>query len=805
MNLSKIRSALAQLVTEGNPALTEKRGRLIKVCEAFFERYGDGDVALLRAPARIGILGEHIDYVSYLPTASLTFGSRERDALMLYRKGREPEIRCASTSPAFASSSFVLSEDSVEPFGEDVVSSWLAFLAQHGTPSPRWQNYIKGAVEFARGKFGKQIVNGFDFALDSNIPAGGGASSSSALVVLGGAAIREVNGVSFTAAELARDSSLAEWYIGTRGGSMDHTTMCLAERSSAVLINYSTHQTRRLALPDERFAWLTFFSKPANKGREVMIEYNERAAVSRLLIPAIIHGWQETDPQRYRAWTDAIDSFRNGLLAALDTLEELLMTLPQTISIASLQSENPEVFFQFQQSFPALLNETARWPLPIRTRSLHHLGEVRRVAIAQQILESIQEESTPETRSDAMQRIGELSNESHASLRDLYNVSTNDVEQIIGIVQTDPNVMGARLMGGGFGGNVLVLTTSPHASTLIERVQREYYAPQGRNGAGEGSVMISTPGQGLANVDWDDIWRETFVHVNSLGAGAELYLRNLQALLDILPIDVDPQNVWPVIVAAGKGTRATESGLSVLKPLALIGDKPAIIHVLDNIRAGLGQTRLPVVIVSPKTEAPIRQQLKDREVIFVTQPEPLGTGDAVLQAQKVMQDFDGFALVVWSTQPVIRPATFKRAAKLAQLFNSYEMVIPTTLRAAPYAPIHRDENGAVQAASETHLESADRLNFGETNIGMFLLRNQTMFAVLRELRERFWNRPRACYDRSRGELGFPNEVINSLAQRSNGVFAGPIADWREEQGIKELADVSACASFIAEMQEEDHR
>jgi N-acetylgalactosamine kinase len=805
MKLSEISSALAQLVTENDSALTHKRERLLKLCDAFFEKYGDGDVSLLRAPARINILGEHIDYVSYLPTASLTFGSRERDAWMLYRKRHEPEIRCASTSPGFPSSSFLLSEDSVEPFGANVIDSWLAFLGQHGTPSPHWQNYIKAAVQFARGKFGKEIANGFDFVVDSNIPPGGGASSSSALVVLGGAAIREVNGVAFTAAELAYDSSIAEWYIGTRGGSMDHITICLGQPSSAVLINYSTHQTKRLVLPDKRFAWLTFFSKPANKGHEVMIEYNERAAVSRLLIPAIIDGWRETDPQRYRAWSDAIDSFNNGSLPALDILESLLMTLPETISIASLESQNPEVFLQFKQSFPALLNETSRWPLPLRTRALHHLGEVRRVAMAQQTLESIQEESTPDTGSDAMQRIGELCNESHASLRDLYNVSTNEVEQLIDIVKSDPNVLGAHLMGGGFGGNVLVLTTSAHAGSLIERVQTEYYAPQSRDGVGEGSVMISTPGQGLAHVDWDDTWREAFVHVNSLGAGAESFVGNLQTLLDILPIEIDPQHVWPVIVAAGRGTRAADSGLSVPKPLALIDDKHAIVHVLDNIRAGLGQTRPPVVIVSPETEAPIRRQLKGHEVIFVTQPEPLGTGDAVLHAQKVMHDFDGSALVVWSTQPVIRPATFKRTAKLARLFDAYEMVIPTTLRAAPYAPIRRNEMGAIESAVETHLESAERLDFGETNIGMFLLKNQTMFAVLRELREHFWNESQGCYDRSRGELGFPNEMINKLAQRSNGVFAGPIADWREEQGIKTLADVSACASFIAELYEEDHR
>src|SRR5690349_19177556 len=116
MILSEIRSALAQLVTEGNSALSEKRARLLRLCDLFFASYGDGDVSLLRAPARINILGEHIDYVSYLPTASLPFGSRERDALMLYRKSNGSEIRGASTAADFAPSSFLLSDDPIEPF-----------------------------------------------------------------------------------------------------------------------------------------------------------------------------------------------------------------------------------------------------------------------------------------------------------------------------------------------------------------------------------------------------------------------------------------------------------------------------------------------------------------------------------------------------------------------------------------------------------------------------------------------------------------------------------------------------------------
>jgi galactokinase/CTP:molybdopterin cytidylyltransferase MocA len=743
MKVSELKTALARIVSSDD----SDPERLSRLCSLFLDRYGDGPASLLRAPARINVLGEHIDYVSYLPTASLTFGSREHDVLMLYRDSGEPRVRSASTAQNYESSSFDILDDRVPEFGQNVTDAWLAFLSHRGTPAPHWQNYIRGAVTFARGKFAERVTTGFDFALDSTVPAGGGASSSSALVVLGGAAVREVNKIRFSRAELARDSALAEWYIGTRGGSMDHTTICLAQRAHAVVIDYRTGQTRQVYLPDEPFQWLTFFSKPADKGREVMIEYNERAAVSRLLIPAI-----------------------TGSLDTLDKADDLLTSLPETMSINTVRSDYPQAFTELERSFPALLNDTPRWPLKVRSRALHHLEEVRRVTLATEILDSVQTESTPESRLEAMTRLGELIDESHASLRDLYNVSTSEVEELVGIVRRHPGVLGARLMGGGFGGNILALTTSEHAELLIQHVQQHYYDPQHREGVREGSIMISTPGDGLAKLE----------------------------LLDVLPAPVS-QDIWPVIVAAGKGTRAFASGLEVAKPVALIDREPAILHVLNNVRRGLGQTRPPVIVVSPETEAAVKQALRNEDVLFVTQPSALGTGDAVLHAHELMHEFTGLTLVVWSTQPVIQPATFERTAKLANMHQDFDMIVPTTFRKHPYAPIRRNELGAVQSASETHLESAEREDYGETNIGMFLLKNQSMFEVLLDLRSRYWNEANHNYDRSRGELGFPNEVINSLAKRESGVFACAIADWREEQGIKQLSDVSTCEQFISEL------
>ena len=774
MNLSAIKTALASLITAGDLALERNAARLTNLCNLFLDHYGDGPVSLLRAPARMGLLGEHIDYVSYLPTASLTFASRERDAWMIYRKSDEPVVRCASSSAKFEPSSFSLL--SVPAFTGAIEAEWLDFLFRHGTPEPHWQNYINAAVTFARGKYGEQIKTGFDFALDSNIPPGGGASSSSALVVLGGAAIRNVNGISWTPEELARDSALAEWFIGTRGGSMDHITICLGAPANAVLIDYATNKTRLAALPDKPFEWITFFTKPADKGREIMIEYNERAAVSRLIIPALVK--------------------------PAGNVMEAVEELPETISLDEIRRDYPEMFQELERAFPALVNDTPRWPLKIRSRGLHHLGEARRVALATSTLDSLQEKDSGETRS-AMQRLGKLLDESHTSLRDLYNVSVPEVEELIDIVQEDPHVLGARVMGGGFGGNVLALTTSDHSQSLITRVQEQYYSARGRHGVNEGSVIVSTPGPGLSEVDLDDLWRDSIAKINSLGESATAHVENLRALIDAASVAVGPHEVWPVIVAAGQGTRAAETGLAVSKPLATVAGEPAIKHVLRGIRVGLGETRPPVIIVSPNNEAAIRDVLHGEHVVFVTQPRALGTGDAVLHAHEVMHDFTGLALVVWSTQPVIRPQTFARAVKLARLFDSYELIVPAAFTKRPYAPLRRNTSGDIESATETHLEAAEPRDFGETNIGLFVVKSQTMFQILQDLRSRHWDSSSTRYERARGELGFPNELIRALASRKSGVCASPFADAREEQGIKRLEDVARCEQFLSELKAEE--
>jgi galactokinase len=87
----------------------------------------------------------------------------------------------------------------------------------------------------------------------------------------------------------------------------------------------------------------------------------------------------------------------------------------------------------------------ARLPEPLDRRVLHVLDENERVDAAVAALAA----------GDAA-ALGRLLDASHASLRDLYDASTNAVEETVGRL-TSAGAAGARMMGGGFGGHVLAL------------------------------------------------------------------------------------------------------------------------------------------------------------------------------------------------------------------------------------------------------------------------------------------------------------------------------------------------------------
>jgi galactokinase len=78
--------------------------------------------------------------------------------------------------------------------------------------------------------------------------------------------------------------------------------------------------------------------------------------------------------------------------------------------------------------------------------------------------------------------LGALFAASHASMRDDYEVSTTEIDTLVTIGQNDPDIFGARLTGGGFGGAVVMLARAPQAAAAASRVLEAYRTATGRAG-----------------------------------------------------------------------------------------------------------------------------------------------------------------------------------------------------------------------------------------------------------------------------------------------------------------------------------
>ena len=85
----------------------------------------------------------------------------------------------------------------------------------------------------------------------------------------------------------------------------------------------------------------------------------------------------------------------------------------------------------------------------LRRRALHVVNENDRVRRATMAL-ALQDMTT----------FGQLMNESHQSLRDNFEVSTQQMDEAVRNAQQTPGVFGARMTGGGFGGCIVIVTDS---------------------------------------------------------------------------------------------------------------------------------------------------------------------------------------------------------------------------------------------------------------------------------------------------------------------------------------------------------
>lgn len=102
-------------------------------------------------------------------------------------------------------------------------------------------------------------------------------------------------------------------------------------------------------------------------------------------------------------------------------------------------------------------------PSPLNRRARHVVTENARVLAAVQAM-----------RRGDVHELGRLFLESHASMRDDFDVSLPEIDQLVDIAAGNLDTYGARLTGGGFGGAIVILCKQGTAQRVTDRTLQAY-------------------------------------------------------------------------------------------------------------------------------------------------------------------------------------------------------------------------------------------------------------------------------------------------------------------------------------------
>jgi galactokinase len=364
----------------------------------FQQSYSRRPTLTVRAPGRVNLLGEHVDYNDgmVLPVAL------DRAVYLAAAPTDDQVVRLQAIDLGEAAS-----------FRVDQVRDKIDL---EGNPLPGWAHYPAG-VAWALLEAGLEIT-GAQVAYTSQVPIGAGLSSSAAVEVAFAALWRAMGGWLVDNLSLARLCQRAEnQYVGVACGLMDQFASACGVDGHALYFDTRSLEWQPLPLP----------------GGTVIVVAD--SGVRRSLTSSAYN-------ERRQACEDAVEILRGYM--------------PH---IRALRDVPPTEFVAYSDFLPPV----------VRRRAEHVVKEIARVESAVRALQ----------RQDA-QIFGALMFAGHASLRDLYEVSTPELDALVDITRQLPGCYGARLTGAGFGGCTVNLVDEGQAEGFIQAVSESYRERTGR-------------------------------------------------------------------------------------------------------------------------------------------------------------------------------------------------------------------------------------------------------------------------------------------------------------------------------------
>lgn len=275
-----------------------------------------------------------------------------------------------------------------------------------------WLDYAEGSIRSVADRFNFK-PSGADMLITSSVPIGAGLSSSAAIEIAVGYATLALNDIRFDQQELAFAGQMAEHeYVGTRSGIMDQFASVFGRRGTAMLLDCRSLERTYVGVTDEQTTIAVIDTKV--KHNLASSEYNTRRAECEEAVKIL----REHHP-----------------------------------GIGSLRDVTAEMLSRFANFLPQ----------NVMKRSRHIVSENKRTLAAADAF--MQED---------FESAGKLMYESHASLRDDYEVSCDELDFLVEVASDLTGVFGSRMTGGGFGGCTVSLLRKDSVDELRDTSVKLY-------------------------------------------------------------------------------------------------------------------------------------------------------------------------------------------------------------------------------------------------------------------------------------------------------------------------------------------
>ncbi len=276
----------------------------------------------------------------------------------------------------------------------------------------QWANYLLGVFQQCLNI--NQTLSGISVAFSGNIPPGAGLSSSAALCCATAFAVNQLFNLGLDRIEMVKLAKRTEnEFIGLQCGIMDQFASMMSRENHLIQLDCNTLNYH-------------YFPLQLNGCKIVLFD------------TCVHHSLASSEYNVRRA------ECSKGLML--------------------IKEKYPQVA-NFQHVTVAMVDECLANEPIVQKRCRYVVDEITRV-----------NEATIDLNNNNIEAFGKKMNDCHRGLSELYAVSCTELDFIAAICHSQEQVVGARMMGGGFGGCVIAIIKDEAIASISELVVTQYEA-----------------------------------------------------------------------------------------------------------------------------------------------------------------------------------------------------------------------------------------------------------------------------------------------------------------------------------------